>query len=280
VLYTSPDGVNWTASMTTAAAPSAFSTLRYGNGSWVLTLGSSQPGFLVSSDAVNWTLRVLPAANWIIDFNAGAGLWMAVEIGSTAYYTSPDLVNWTARTAPVAPSANDFVCGATMAMIANGTTLYTSTDCINWKLGALPVAANLACSNGLFAAMPSAAATSIYTSPDGSTWTQISSVTSAIYTGFCWNGANVMMLSGGSNQITTNGGESWASASTSGPVCYANGLFAGSNSSNALTSPDGVTWTARYGMNVPTYSAVEFTAGGGAYVALVNVGSTLLTNFA
>jgi hypothetical protein len=286
ITYSSANGTAWSVVFTPTATLTAGAQLRYGNGNWVISQAGSVAGYLVSSDAVNWVMKMVPTvtqAVWTIDFLPAANLWIAIDTGSTTYYTSPDLNAWTARTAPIAPAAGGFACGANFALIATATALYTSTDAINWTVGVVPpTGTNYIHSNGVFAALVAGSTTSIYVSLNGTTWMQLSGLTSATYTQFCSNGAGVYIVaSGGTSLISTNYGASWTSPVSVGmAVTYANGLFVAIAGSSVLTSTDAQNWTPRYAANTTTYNGNQIAFGGGIYAGLCNAATQWLTNFA
>ena len=169
----------------------------------------------------------------------------------TAAYSIPGST-WTARTLPlsrawdsVAYGSGDFVVVSTN--LSNAAAL--SAKGVVWEKSALPSGQNwrsVTWGNGLFVAVAEGNVIEhvVATSSDG---------------GYSWK-ATIL-----------GGGQAWCS------ITYGNGLFVMVNSDNnaALTSPDGIAWTAR---TLPSGQWYSVTYGNGLFVAVANDGNKAATS--
>ena len=97
-VYTSPDGVTWTAR--TAAASNSWQSVTYGDGLFVAVSSNGTNRVMTSPDGITWTARSAAEANWWQSVTYGDGLFVAVSYtGTNRVMTSPDGITWTARSA-------------------------------------------------------------------------------------------------------------------------------------------------------------------------------------
>lgn len=208
--------------------------LAYGNGVFVAVGDTSTTGgAATSTDGITWTARTIAISAFAVTF--GAGVFVAVGTNSVA--TSPDGITWTTRTIPnTAWRAISYGAGVFVAIGAGSTV--TSPDGITWT-ARTSVAANMGpitYGGGRFVVLSQSAAGGGATSVDGISWTAITTVAG----------------------VTPNS------------VAYGAGVFVAVGTSGAMTSPDGLVWTARpipgAGTGSASYQAV--TVYNGRFIAV------------
>lgn len=94
----SADGITWVTK--TLPASQNWSSLAYGNGTYLTTTGNALTNAATSPDATTWTARTMPAAG---PWNAAAygnSTFVGVASGSTAGATSADGQTWVLRSMP------------------------------------------------------------------------------------------------------------------------------------------------------------------------------------
>jgi hypothetical protein len=263
-VYTSPDGVTWTAVAVTSAS---WRGICWGNGRFVATNdgGATTLDSLVSTDGVVWTFysqNVTPAtqgSGWnSICWAQSLGLFCAAQRGNINFHnfaTSPDGVTWTVRVSP--GQFYNTICWSPRLHLfyavgdsGGGTfTAATSPDGATWTTGVLP---NSSQSYKSAVWVPELALfivggyDGIYSSPDATTWTQRSTDALGAYGigAVCWSPSRQLLIAGGIDNGRTN---------------------------NVSTSPDGVTWTGR---TVPASHGILCIAAGYSPDAVVALGST------
>ena len=227
-IFSSTDGYNWiNRTNTTATTTNAFVTAAYGNGVYVFGSSTSTTPF-VTADLAEFTPGGATfAAVKIIYANS-----LFVAATSSGILTSPDGVAWNLRHGS-GSVIYDIVYSGTQFVALVGTGTAYSTDGITWTAGGSTLNAmnRLAYGNGLFVAISGSIPSSIYTSPDGATWTARTvpgGYRGAASTGIAWDG-------------------------TSFVVAGALGYYA--------TSTDGITWTGAYFENPCTFYDVRVCNG-------------------
>lgn len=125
----------------------------------------------------------------------------------------------------------------------------------------------------------------ILTSPDGSTWTQRNSPVLANFLSAAYgNGTYVMVgTHAGANYVVySTDGITWTAPTFPSrqwqAIAYGNGVFAALSYLNgttgqAMTSPDGITWTSRNTASNQDWRAICY--GGGQFVAVCTGGTTM-----
>lgn len=187
--------------------------------------GASTGEIVVSSDGLNFTFALYSVGDVVTSIKYGAGLWVATSVNSITgqgyVKTTPDptTTQWDLR-------------------LTSSQALYD----VYWD-------------GSLFWAVGSAA--SIYTSPDGITWTLKNTTTIEDLCGVAWNGSStstgtVVAVGGGGTILTSENLKNWTTQ-TSGTTqrlravaWSANlGLFVAVGSNNAIIkSSDGISWTS------------------------------------
>jgi hypothetical protein len=287
-----PPPLTWTGH--SAAEANFWSSIAYGNGTFVALARDGTHRVMTSSDGVSWTARSAPGAahSWF-GVAYGNGLFVAVA-DSGNVMTSPDGITWTMRTAPEANGWLDVTYGGGqfVAVANNGThRVMTSPDGITWtaRTAAEPNSwFAIAYGGGLFVAVSQGTGTHrVMTSPDGITWTARNAAEQAgwmdvaygngMFVAVNWDGTNKMMTS--PDGITWTARSDLPTAYSWNGVAFGGGFFvalANGGSNRAMISPDGITWTPG---TIPSSSWNSAAYGQGKFVAMAS-GGTLQTAIA
>ena len=177
-----------------------------------------------------------------------------------SYVTDPSSVHVTTLTAAMPAVAGWSAVawsGTTFCAISNpySDVIAVSPDGINWTAATLPMAISwtgIGWTGKYFLAV-SSGTTYAATSPDGITWTPLTLLGNANWT-LCALGNNgvfcFLAAGNGSAQVTTDHGTTFTGATTPSDN-WSSFIFTGKefwavalNSSNAMSSPDGLTWTS------------------------------------
>ena len=228
-----------------AAQNNTWASVAYGNNIFVAVSVNGTNRVMTSPDGFTWTVRVAAAANQWLSVTFGNGLFVAVSptgFGNRAMY-STDGITWVSSYPPDSYWVSvTYGAGRFVAVALSGTVkaMY-STDGITWSSSA-----SLTLSNGR-----------------------------AITYG---NGLFVAVFSSGGMVSTSNDGNIWTSRTS--PVgdwqtaAYGDGMFvvlSASGLPRAMSSPDGITWTARTATGDNNWQSVTF--GYDRFVAVSNTGS-------
>ena len=233
-----------------------------------------------SPDGVTWTLRNMPSNGYWLDTVWNGTVWCAVCGGPTNMAaTSPDGITWTQRTLPVTAAWYSIAWnGSVFCTVFNNTAVSaTSPDGITWNSTAALPAANTVTSLGtkFIAVGPNATPAS---STDGMKWTLSTTPTGTqnYSTAASSSTKTFILVSGGSGGMTTDG----TNYGPFGKYSIQGGVFNGSlycvpitNTSMALTSTDGVTWTARLMSASSSWTAIAYGAGIFCALGSMNVGA-------
>jgi len=219
------DGITWT-SQTTPLVENDWRSVTYGAGLFVAV--SIEGNVMTSSDGTTWDSQPAPADNDWQSVTYGAGLFVAVgSFGANRVMTSPDGITWTLQNAAQANSWYSVtygtvgVAGLFVAVSYSSSTkqVMTSPNGITWTARDTPSPArdwhSIAYGNGTFVAVArSGTGNRVMTSSDGTNWiNQTSAEDNAWYSVTFGNNLFVAVSIGGTNRV--------------------------------MTSPNGITWTAR-----------------------------------
>ena len=214
-IYSSSDGINWTAPTQSVMYPYS---IAYGNGMFVALPAPSygvSGSFGSSADGVTWTRgSSQPESNIWRSVTYGNGIFVGVsDTGTNRVITSTDGINWTARTAIEADPWMSITYG-----------------------------------NNLFVAVAGSGTNIVMTSPDGITWTKRTvAAATALKSVTYGNGLFVAVVSNVTDKvITSSDGINWTAANISGlgltSITYGSGIFAAIGIYGVATSLDGITW--------------------------------------
>ncbi|MBS7777708.1 hypothetical protein [Acidovorax sp. CCYZU-2555] len=216
-----------------------------------------------------WNQRTPTGITTIRGVAHGNGMYVAVGTNASSAYTgasSPDGITWTARTV----SAGEAAAFGNGVFVAVGTNVAASSlDGVTWTARTIGAFAwrGVTYAAGLFVAV--AVAGQIATSPDGTTWTLRTSGLSNGY-GVTYSGGKFVAFASNGQAASSVDGITWTALSsitglgTLYGVVYGNGVWVAVGTRGAMTSPDLVTWTARFIPGVTAsygYTAVDFYSG-------------------
>jgi len=274
---TSTDGITWTANF--SGLSGAITSLAYGGGQFVAYLGYDVG---TSPDGVTWTEQTADTFNHIQMYAlASTANTFAIVGDFGAVFTSPDGQTWTSYTAGVSGGLRGLVAlGGSFYAVGDKGTVVTSTTATNWtvlttSVGNASQLNGIAAGNGVFAAVgepavdgPGKGQAVIQTSPDGVIWTPRSSGTSNHLSSVIYAKDRFIAVGSQSTAVILSSpdGAAWSrydlpADSVPYMATYGNNLFVvvgtGPNGGMALTSSDGVTWTAN-SSDLPPLFAVAF----------------------
>lgn len=312
-IYTSPDGIDWTASCWRTNGN--FSSITYGNGLFLATrfdYSEDKAEILSSADGVNWSQHIIvpqngPSALYeapsaIIYANSlyvAVGSGFARQCSGSSYavvLTSADLMNWTQTILTECESILLDISygGGKFVAVGGSGKFFTSSDGYSWfrTYSSTSTFRDITYGNGVFIAVSQDSGT-IVTSPDGVNWTQRSlapTLTSVHLYDISY--ASGLFVAVGSAFdpvqrsyvgliVSSQDGVNWtirySGANNWGlyAVAYGNARFTvGGDHGLNFTSPDGINWTQRNSaVTTAEFRAVAF--GDGQFVA---VGSATVTS--
>jgi hypothetical protein len=273
-LFTSPDGVTWTARQTALFGNELVDVVS--NGSLFVAVGGhngTHQGSIVSSpDGVTWTTRMDQQGRYLHCVLHAAGQFI------TGNFTSPDGISWTLH-GDVSSFPAQVASGANLFVGVDSISIETSTDGLHWTPqpnSPVPLS-DVAFDGTRFIAVGEKG--TVLTSPDGQTWTPASlpslenlSVIAVI--------GNLRMAAGASHFLSTNG-VSWTEAEPTpralSGVTKGGSLFVAVGANGTIeTSLEGVTWTRRSSGTNEDLRQVRFLDG--RFMAVGNAGSVLLSS--
>lgn len=269
-VMTSPDGISWT--LQSAASANLWTAVCWSAGLSLAVAVSSDNAIMTSPDGVTWTNRSSIAGSqaWrSIVWSPGDTLLIAMG-DAGAIMSSANGTSWTDRSYPGAANgllsiaSNGTVYVAVGGNTASVNAVMTSTDGSTW----IPRVASeqntwtsvcWASGLSLFVAVASSGTHRVMTSPDGITWTNQTAASASAWHGVCYSGTKLVAVGNSGVCMTSTNATSWTSQTIPNDnwqaVCWASGLSlfvavgAKANVSSVATSPDGVTWTSRTGVN-------------------------------
>ncbi len=297
-IMTSPDGITWT-TRTPLVTQSSWHGIVYAEGLFV-AVGNGTALAMTSPDGITWTERTAPADNWESVTHTGhtfvavaCGIGNAscnTTAGGNRVMTSPDGITWTGTPATEANRWMEVVYGNGMLVAVSDTgTNRVMTSNSGSLAGGVVFENNASTSDLTITASTTVDAPALmsiagdYTNDGTIDWgtgtTTLTgndqTLTGALSSDSAFNNL-VVKVSSGSN---AEGGTTWTSSnvSTQGwySVTYGEGLFvavAYDGDDQIITSPDGITWTARSTPgNNQTWLGVTY--GNGTFVAVSQDGT-------
>ncbi len=275
--YSTDHGVTWALTIVTSSAN--WNTIAWNDSTFCVTAGGSgvsSDKAMTSADGVAWTERTLPSSARWRGLAWNGTVFCAVANGTTAA-TSPDGVTWTPRTLPASRNWVTLAWNGSVfcATEDTGAETATSADGIAWQLNTpaaflgQPITVLLAYGTS-FIGMSSG---NSWLSTDGITWGRHSLLAFQVDTwaGIAWNGT-IFVTVGSSNgrSLTSSDGITWSFTTNLTGVNYSSICWDGTNfivaprgtpagTTNAVTSPDGITWTTHaIGLN-KAFTAIGFS---------------------
>lgn len=272
-IITSPDGItNWTYRV----APLTFSKIIYGNGEFVIWYNASV--IYTTTDFVTYTQKgTFTTSIAAIAYNSGT----YVAVGSSGFIaTSTDLINWTTQTSGTTNPLIDIIYdGIRWVATADASTnnIVVSTNTVSWSVytvGSSILPRYIAGNSSTLVTVTTTSPFASRSIDGGATW-------SNVVTTLPGSGNSAQIFYGGGKFIyarlsvvyTSTDGNTWTlqtdnTTDNYGDIAY-NGTtyFISSDTTNTvpgISSPDGVTWTARA---MDTYASPEFGSGGAGGLA-------------
>ena len=284
------DGITWTAR--NAAEANQWSSVTFGNGTFVAVSNSGTNRVMTSTDGITWTARNVPASSWT-SVTYGNGVFVAVAgFGTDRIMTSPDGITWTPRGSST--DSWDAIAYGNNTFVAVGMStnrVMTSTDGITWTNRTVPTGIqqwkSVTWGNNKFVAVSGTGFNDrVMTSADGVTWTYAQAIHNGNWSSIAYGNntfvATATSFGGGGSMdyvMTSSDGITWtartaASAVGWNAVVYGGGKFVAvtsSGSNRVMTSTDGITWAAHTAADASGWSSVTY--GNGLYVAVAANGS-------
>ena len=210
VIITSSDGITWTLRTEGMTEPEPLSDVTWSGSQFVAVgLGTIR----TSNDGITWTTQTPGIGYYTLHAVIWTGTQFVVAGENGIILTSPDGISWTSCISGTTDSLLDVTWSGTqfVAVGGNGTTrsatMLTSSDGIVWT--PLPPPTSSVSSDFLYgvtwAGTQFVAVGSwgtIFTSPDGATWTQQVSTTNFLYD-VAWSGTRLVAI-GSSETILTS----------------------------------------------------------------------------
>jgi hypothetical protein len=260
VAATSTDGVQWTIqpSGTSPYGPPA------GNGrTWIAaSMSGGNPPFASSGNTLR---RSADGITWldvdaVAPINPQRAIWdgaQFVAVGTGGMATSADGQTWSLLPAPdltaVVWAGDRFVAVGRHGTVAKGVA-YTSLDGLTWTPASVPPAgpvASLAWTGTQLVAV--GAQGGVYTSPTGDVWTRQAVPTIAVTVDLAsvtWSGSMLVAV-GGQTALSSVDGVAWTAAPVAGlgasnlaAVTWGAGRFVAVGDQHAATSSNGTDWNA------------------------------------
>ncbi len=240
------------------------------------------PPFQPTLPASAWTPRVSGTTRALAAVTFAGGRFVAVGLAGTIL-VSPDGVNWTGEPSGTSASLDGVAFGGKFVAVGfNSSALVSevlvSPDGRAWTEVVSPLFARVfleavTYGGGKFVAVGTNG--SILASADGIAWTSAASGTVAVLHAVAYGGGRFVAVGEGGVIFTSPDGTSWAheASGTSGAlhgIAYGGGRFVAVGPNAAVTSADGVHWTAA-GTGVSGMYAVAY--GDGQFVAVGDRGS-------
>ena len=285
-IRSSLDQTIWVSRPSTASQMGDWSSVAYGNGTFVAVAQSGSYYVKTSPDGITWTTRTAATAQYWNNVAYGNGIFVAVSTccgsGNRAM-TSTDGITWTSR-AGLSYDWNAVAYGNGMFVaVGESGHVMTSPDGITWtwrNSGLSRAWKGITYDNGLFVAVGLDGSQRVMTSPNGITWTPRDAASVAFRSVTYGNGLFVAVGYGGSNGVMTSpDGITWTSrmfgaGNTWRSVTFGNGLFVAISEdgvNRVMTSPDGITWTSEIAAAANSWRGVTY--GNGIFLAVSSDGT-------
>lgn len=243
--YSTDNGATWTTATNLPATAIWVDNLLYAGGKFVYVAGSSATSSgntAYSSDGVTWTAGTTITTNYWQSIDYGNGKYMAIAFSTTpnlAYSTNG--TSWSTTNLGFSPSYAKIRYGNGVWLVMNSATplrYWRSTnDGTSWSSALTPpcYASKLYYANGIFIVGDN---TSVFVSPDGLSWTNISSqfgLTSGIQDITYYKDTFFLygFISGNEFLWTSSTGYTWTKYSNTNNILGSNITFAKGDYTNA-----------------------------------------------
>lgn len=286
-IYTSTDGASWTQQ---ATGIGNFNDIIYAGGKWV---GVSSYSVARSTDGISWDVSNDGPGNTIGFLEAvtyDGSRYVAVGDWEGSVYTSPDAVTWSLRASEqqLRALARRPADGRLVAVATSKQSMVSTDDGATWQFGGMDTNVFLDVEwytplNAFVALVQVAANESIYTSTDGLGWTELASAPLHGRLG----ASATRLVSVGADLVSegiamSTDGAIWTDVYTTTAdkslqeVFWTGSQFIAVGENGAIvTSPDGITWTARNsGVTATLYGA----AASPTRLAVVGTSGTIVTS--
>lgn len=284
--------------ITTTVVSPDWTSVAYGNSTYVAISKTYSNIAMTSSDGVTWTKRTLPfIADWTsICYGATSALFVAVAshgvYGVNYCATSPDGITWTQRSMPtlmnytsVATNGTSFVAVGQTSANAATTAAASSTDGLTWVAATMATSQiwnAVAYGGGRYVAVGTGTATN-YDADGAGTWTAGATVPNVTNIALAYNGT-VWVVVSGSSTASHNKADPTTGAFTVGgvlPNAFSRSIAwdgtnfvvvsiinSGVGSTQTARSTNGASWTTTTltGTQIGNWTTV--TANGTTLVAL------------
>jgi hypothetical protein len=252
----------------------------WGNSKFVAVSYSMGDTVLTSSDGITWTGHISTA---LYNLAVAYGDNQYVAVGSPSnsvgtIQTSPDGVTWTARTS----GTSDMICGVAWGDNKFVTVEWwpsTSSDGITWTSQSATSGHldGVTWGDSQFVAVGRSGI--IYTSPNGTTWTSRTAVTSRNLLGVIWGSDKYVAVGDSGTVLSSSDGVTWtvqtsATSNALRSVAYGNSSYiAVGDSGTIVSSSDGITWSGQVSGISNTFSGITY--GNSMFVAVGDSGTIL-----
>lgn len=192
-VWTSSNGTNWSAEPFAVTTGYSPDRIFFINGTFIAcgNTPTATANFAYSTDGANWTPVFTSLGNTIYAAAYGASTWVVVGAAGNVF-SGASLSSLTSRAAGAA-TFNDVVFGAGTFVAVGASTIYSSPDGVTWTLRRTGTQlARVIFANGLFVAVGESG-TIVYSS-DGITWTTPTSVSSVSLRSVAFNGNNFVAV--------------------------------------------------------------------------------------
>lgn len=219
-----------------------------------------------------------------LGYSSGASAYVAAGLTSTGMRISDDGITWRKVTDTIPHTIDQIVYGnGVYVAVCRDHYLAYSTDGINWtyqEMDAAVYGVAFGYGRGSFAGTSLFLAVgysgSLWTSPDGMTWTKLARWTTSSYTGVLYGNGKFLAWVGTTLSYSTTNGKAWNSGEAPNPtnftlqsICFANGKFYAlyyynNNEINyrIYESSDALEWEEiRYGSDSTVPEAVAYGNG-------------------
>lgn len=290
------------ASSTTELSPD-WSSVAFGNSTYVAVSRTASNIAATSSDGITWTTRTLPfVANWnSVCYGATSALFVAVcsdaipgsgfLIGSKFCATSPDGITWTRRSMPTNQSWNSVASDGTtfvaVGSAADGTTTTqgvttaaaSSTNGLTWVAATMATSQAwnaVAFGGGRYVAVGNGTATN-YDADGAGTWTNGATVPNVNNIALVYNGTIWMVISGSSTANHNKADPTTGAFTVGGVLPNSTGRGVAWDGTNfVVVSTTNSTQTARSTNGVAWTTTTLTTTQIGSWNAVVANGTTLV----